>query len=79
MEEQAETTTRAEHLAWAKKRALEYCEAGDASSAWLSLCSDLNKHALTRGHVGVELGNQLWLGGHLSTPQLMREYVEGFN
>ncbi len=36
--------TRAEHLAWAKSRALEYVDAGDLSQAVSSMGSDLSKH-----------------------------------
>lgn len=36
--------TRAEHVAWAKERALEYVEAGQLTDAWTSLVSDLGKH-----------------------------------
>jgi hypothetical protein len=36
--------TRAEHLAWAKARALDYVEAGDLASAVASMISDLGKH-----------------------------------
>ena len=36
--------TRAEHLRWAKDRALEYVEAGDLDQAFASLASDLGKH-----------------------------------
>lgn len=37
--------TRDEHLAWAKKRALEYLDAGDVVNAITSMGSDLEKHA----------------------------------
>lgn len=36
--------TRDEHLAWAKKRALEYLDAGDVVNAITSMGSDLEKH-----------------------------------
>lgn len=36
--------TRAEHLAWAKERALEYVEAGQLGQAVNSMISDLSKH-----------------------------------
>ena len=35
--------TRAEHLAWCKKRALEYVDAGDLLQAYTSMASDLGK------------------------------------
>jgi hypothetical protein len=36
--------TRAEHVAWAKARALEYVEAGNYQDAMSSMMSDLGKH-----------------------------------
>jgi len=36
--------SRAEHLAWAKARALEYVDAGNIMQAMASLTSDLTKH-----------------------------------
>jgi hypothetical protein len=47
--------TRDEHLAWAKKRALEYLDAGDPSQAFTSMLSDLGKHPDTENHVGVRI------------------------
>jgi len=35
---------RAEHLQWAKNRAMEYVNAGDYSQAVASMLSDLGKH-----------------------------------
>ena len=35
---------REEHLAWAKKRALEYVDTGDLNGALVSMISDLGKH-----------------------------------
>ena len=36
--------TRDEHLAWCKRRALEYVDAGDLTQAVASLASDLKTH-----------------------------------
>lgn len=55
--------TRAEHLYWCKKRALEYVEMGDTQQAFTSMASDLNKHPDTLGHGGMEF----------------RKFIEGFN
>ena len=71
--------TRAEHLAWCKARALEYCDAGDVSQALTSMTSDLGKHDETRGHIGCKMGLLLLIGGYLSTPQAMRHFIEGFH
>lgn len=71
--------TREEHLAWAKERALEYCDAGELQNAFASMGSDLNKHDELRDHAGIVLGLQLMLIGNLSTPAEMRRFIEGFN
>ncbi len=36
--------TRAEHLEWAKERALEYWSVGDLANAVTSMISDMGKH-----------------------------------
>ncbi len=41
------TTTRAEHLAWCKRRALEYVDAGDVVNGITSMMSDMTKHPET--------------------------------
>lgn len=70
---------RAEHLAWAKERALEYADRGDVAQAMASLGSDLNKHPETKGHVGMELMMMLAMNGHLDSPAELRKFIEGFN
>jgi hypothetical protein len=69
---------RAEHLEWAKQRALAYVERGDLQNAFTSLASDLRKHPELADHPGIELGMMQLMGG-LSTPADMRRYIEGFN
>jgi hypothetical protein len=73
--------TRAEHLAWCKRRALEYVTAGDLEQAMASMASDLGKHPDTMHHVRdtCPLGMSLYLNGHLSAPEKMRKWIEGFN
>jgi len=71
--------TRAEHLQWAKDRALEYADQGDVGQAMASLGSDLNKHPETKGHSGMELMMMLAMGGHLDSPAELRKFIEGFN
>lgn len=68
-------TTRAEHLAWCKQRALEFLP-GDPQQAFASMASDLNKHDETRGHAGMEIGMGLMRAGCLGD---MRKFIEGFN
>lgn len=68
-------TTRAEHLAWCKKRALEYLP-DDPQQAFASMASDLNKHEETRGHIAIELGLMLLMTDNTGD---MRKFIEGFN
>jgi hypothetical protein len=70
---------RLDHLAWCKRRALEYVDRGDLPQALNSLYSDLGKHPETKSHIGIELGVSLQINGHLSTAQEVREFIEGFN
>lgn len=71
-------TTRAEHLAWCKERALELCDAGKVQAAWTSMVSDLGKHPETAGHTAIKLGSQLFMDGHLDTARAMRRFIDGF-
>lgn len=71
--------TRAEHLRWAKNRALEYCATGDLQGAFASIASDLGKHPETAGHAALTLGMMLLMGGQLNSERAMRDFIEGFN
>jgi len=70
---------RQEHLSWCKNRANEYVDAGELGDAWASMLSDMGKHEDTRRHSALDLGTSLLVMGHLSTPHLMRKFIEGFN
>lgn len=72
--------TRAEHLEWCKKRALEYVDIGDLQQAFNSMASDLGKHPETEGARKVcgELGIPMLMAGHLDTPEEMRKFINGF-
>lgn len=70
---------RAEHLAWCKQRALEYCDRGDTMNALTSMFSDLDKHPETEGHAGVKIGLGLMMIGSLSDQAAARRFIEGFN
>lgn len=72
-------TTREEHLAWCKKRALEYVDHGDVQNAFASMASDLDKHEATRGHAGSRLGMMMLMSGQLASPDAMRRFIEGFH
>jgi len=70
--------TRAEHMAWAKQRALEYVERGDLTNAVASMGSDLEKHAETADSASAFL----MMAGMLEIKngaQAVRRWIEGFN
>lgn len=71
--------SRAEHLTWAKQRALDELGPGGGgpATAMASITSDLSKHPETAGHSGLELMMVLALGGHMRTSQQVREFVDG--
>ena len=70
---------RAEHLKWAKDRALEYADRGDGANALASLASDLNKHPETENHAGMMLMAMQVAAGLLDRPGALRKFIEGFN
>lgn len=70
--------TRAEHLQWAKDRALAYLP-GNPQEALVSMMSDLGKHEDLTNHAAIDLGFMLFLSGNLATPEKVREFIEGFN
>ena len=80
VETMSEATTRFEHLAWCKGRAMEYADCGDLKNAFASFASDVRKHPETEDISGVisNLGLPLLLGGFLDTPQKMREHIEEY-
>lgn len=70
--------TRQEHLDWCKKRAREYLNNGDVTSAVTSMLSDMNKHPDTKltspiltmlGMMAIQSGNELEV----------RRFIDGFN
>lgn len=69
------TRTRAEHLAWCKRRALEYLP-HDSEQAFASIMSDLGKHDETCG-----VGEAMFPLGLLAVdnPPEMKRFIEGFN
>ncbi len=74
-----EGITRKEHLAWCKKRALEYVDRGEFIGAISSMISDLRKHPETVDHVGIELLAAMTLTGYIITDSDARRAIEGFN
>jgi DNA-binding transcriptional MerR regulator len=72
--------TRAEHLARAQARALEYLDAGNVMDAYMSFVSDLGKHEDLAGALQIDLGlvGRTRLGGFLDRPADLRRWIEGF-
>jgi len=70
---------RSEHLQWCKERALEYVDSGDVTNAIVSMGSDLRKHPETEGHLGIQLGMVMMMGGKMNTADDARKFIEGFN
>lgn len=70
---------RAEHLAWCKKRAIEYINAGDIEGGVTSMLSDMDKHPETKlqaGGVLAQLGMLTIIQNNIPNA---RRFVEGFN
>lgn len=72
--------TRAEHLKWAKGRALEYADQGDVGNAITSLMQDLAAHPETKSSCDVVLNlmTPLALMGDFKRPGELRKFIEGF-
>jgi len=74
-----ETLTRDEHIAWCKKRALEYVDNGEVINAITSIASDLRKHPETKNHPGIQLGiMMLMLPSKSSDLEWARKFIDGF-
>lgn len=69
-------TTRDEHLAWCKERALEYLP-DSPSLALASLFSDLNKHPETANHPAAQVGLMEFALGPVD-PNEVRRHIEGY-
>ncbi len=68
--------SREEHLAWCKKRALEYLP-GNPLEAMTSMMSDLQKHPELENHIGLQIA-PMFYGAHHDERQV-RRWIEGFN
>jgi len=72
-------TTRTEHLAWCKQRALEYVERGDLVNAMASFGSDMRQHPETdTDTVTVLLGMEGTRCVMNADAAGMRRLIEGF-
>jgi hypothetical protein len=69
---------RAEHLAWAKQRALAYVERGELVNAVASMISDLEKHKAfatpSLSFLALVGMREIHRG-----PEAVRHWIEGFN
>lgn len=70
---------REEHLQWSKERALKFVKENDLKNAFASFQSDMTKHPETCEHQALIMGTMLLVGGHLSTPKQMEDWINGFN
>ncbi len=71
-----EAVTRDEHLAWAKRRALEYLPR-DPLEAMTSMMSDLTKHEGLKNHAGLRIAPMFY--GAAKDPTAVRRWIDGFN
>jgi hypothetical protein len=72
------TETYAEHLAWAKARALEYMDLGELEMAVSSMTNDMTKHMDSDQAVAQAMaGTRLLLAESLSE-KAIRAWIEAF-
>jgi len=69
---------RNEHLAWCKKHAIAYVDAGDLSRAFMLMISGIRKYPDTYNETVAQIGMTIMMGGHLTKDE-MRKFIEGFN
>lgn len=67
--------SRADHIAWCQRRALDFVDIGDLAQALASLQSDLRKHPNTAGHPAIVSGMVLVQAGKLRSPGAMRAFI----
>lgn len=72
----AEYATREEHLAWCKKRALEYLDHGDIQGAFSSFASDMGKHPETK--IPAELATIGMGMATASQRDMLGSWIKGF-
>lgn len=71
--------SRAEHLAWAKERAVEIAQTGDLVGALSSISSDITKHPETNIAQMRSLMQFAWelrIAGQLGTPAAVIKWIE---
>ena len=70
---------RAEHLQWAKDRALEILETGTTAEAYTSFLSDMGNHDETREHPMLTPGFQMLWSGMITSKDDMKKFINDFN
>lgn len=68
--------TRDEHLAWCKKRALEYLDQGDVVNAIASMGSDLEKHPELKPNLNLLMVGMMYARD--CDREGARRWIEGF-
>ena len=71
-------STREEHMAWCKKRALEYVDRGELHYAVASMASDLTKHPETTKSANAFLVQIALLDVMNDDVGAVRKWVNGF-
>jgi hypothetical protein len=71
---------RDEHLEWAKKRALEYLDAGEIANAFTSMLSDMKKHPELENHPGNTIGaGFMFVPGWIENRAEVRRWIVGYH
>lgn len=70
--------TRDEHLAFCKKRALEYWERGEYLEAVTSMMSDLSKHDELKNHPGLQIGSMMFMSKMYQDRDFVFRFIDGF-
>lgn len=67
---------RAVHLAFCKRRALEFIKNGDISNAFTSFQNDMRKNQKTAAHPALEIMTRQYFSGFLASAEKMRAFIE---
>ena len=70
--------TREEHLAWCKRRALEYIDRGQINEGITSMMSDMRKHEETAGSGLEQLAMMMLMSGNLNSVHEARKFINGY-
>ena len=70
---------REDHLAWCKRRALQYVDRGQVIEGLTSMLSDMGKHPETQSPALTTMTMGLIMIGSLDSPEAARRHIEGFH